>query len=87
VFEHAEREGWALFFDEADALFGKRSEVNDAHDRYASMGINYLLKRLADYEGALILAASQPVDVDAVLAKEALRHRRWRVVRFPRPRA
>jgi len=86
VFERAEREGWALFFDEADALFGKRSEVGNAHDRYANIGINYLLQRLSDYDGTLILAASQRVDVDAALATEALRHRRWRVLRFPRPR-
>ena len=47
-----------LFFDEADALFGKRSEVQDAHDRYANIEIAYLLQRLEAYEGVVILATN-----------------------------
>ena len=45
-----------LFFDEADALFGKRSEVRDAHDRYANIGVSYLLGRLESYQGIVMLA-------------------------------
>ncbi len=87
LFERAEREGAALFFDEADALFGKRSEVRDSHDRYANAAINDLLQRIEAYEGVVILAASPQANIDAALASDEWRRRRWRVVRFPRPRA
>jgi hypothetical protein len=50
-----------LFFDEADALFGKRSEVKDAHDRYANMEVGYLLQRLESFEGVAVFATSSPV--------------------------
>ena len=86
LFERAEREGAALFFDEADALFGKRTDVRDSRDRYANAAINDLLQRIEAFEGVLILAASPQADIDAALAGEAWRRRRWRVVRFPRPR-
>jgi len=87
LFERAEREGAALFFDEADALFGKRTDVRDSHDRYANAAINDLLQRIEAFEGVLILAASPQADIDAALASDEWRRRRWRVVRFPRPRA
>src|SRR5207244_7964094 len=56
VFDAAEDGGAILFFDEADALFGKRSEVKDSHDRYANIEINYLLQRMESYRGLAILA-------------------------------
>jgi hypothetical protein len=87
LFERAEREGAALFFDEADALFGKRSEVRDSHDRYANAAINDLLQRIEAFEGVVILATSPQANIDAALANDEWRRRRWRVVRFPRPRA
>ncbi len=86
LFERAEREGAALFFDEADALFGKRSDVRDSHDRYANAAIDDLLQRIAAYEGVLIVAASPQANIDEALASDEWRRRRWRVVRFPRPR-
>jgi len=58
VFEEADRADAVLFFDEADALFGKRSEVKDAHDRYANIEIDYLLQRIEQFEGVAILATN-----------------------------
>jgi len=84
AFERAERSGAALFFDEADALFGRRSDVRDSHDRYANTAIDTVLRRLRDYKGTLIVAVSPQVNVDAALAAEQW-PRPWRVVRFPRP--
>jgi SpoVK/Ycf46/Vps4 family AAA+-type ATPase len=52
------RGGAVLFFDEADALFGKRTEVKDAHDRYANVEINYFLKRVEDYRGLVVVSSS-----------------------------
>ena len=59
VFDAAEEGGALLLFDEADALFGKRSEVKDSHDRYANIEVNYLLQRMEDYRGVAILATNQ----------------------------
>lgn len=61
LFERAERQDWVLFFDEADALFGRRTEVSDAHDRYANESTDYVLQRLERYEGLVILASNRPV--------------------------
>jgi SpoVK/Ycf46/Vps4 family AAA+-type ATPase len=58
LFDAAEDGGAILFFDEADALFGKRSEVKDSHDRYANIEINYLLQRMEAYRGLAILATN-----------------------------
>ena len=58
IFEAAEGSNAILFFDEADALFGKRSEVSDAHDRYANIEVAYLLQRMEAYAGAVILATN-----------------------------
>jgi SpoVK/Ycf46/Vps4 family AAA+-type ATPase len=58
VFRNAERSGSLLFFDEADALFGRRTSVKDAHDRYANLETNYLLQRLERYRGVAILATN-----------------------------
>jgi len=64
IFDAAGEDGWILFFDEADALFGKRSEVKDSHDRYANMVISYLLQRLENHRGLIILATDTNANVD-----------------------
>jgi SpoVK/Ycf46/Vps4 family AAA+-type ATPase len=64
VFETAEARHSILFFDEADALFGKRSEVKDSHDRFANIEVNYLLQRMEDYDGVAILATSHKDNID-----------------------
>jgi SpoVK/Ycf46/Vps4 family AAA+-type ATPase len=83
LFEQAEQKDFVLFFDEADALFGRRTEVRYSHDRYANEAIDYLLQRIEAYEGALIVASNSPKNSDAALTRGGAR-RRWRVVRFPR---
>ncbi len=80
VFAAAEDADAVLFFDEADALFGKRSEVRDSHDRYANIEIAYLLQRLESYEGVAILATNRKKDLDAAF----LRRLRF-IVEFPAP--
>ena len=64
VFAMAEKAGAVLVFDEADALFGKRSEVKDAHDRYANLEVTYLLSRIESYQGLAILATNTVDDID-----------------------
>jgi hypothetical protein len=64
IFETAERAQAVLFFDEADALFGKRTEVADAHDRYANLETAYLLSRLEQFEGLTILATNLRQNID-----------------------
>lgn len=64
LFDAAEDGGAILFFDEADALFGKRSEVKDSHDRYANIEINYLLQRMEAYRGLAILATNMKSALD-----------------------
>ncbi|CAN7554294.1 ATP-binding protein [Mesorhizobium sp. LjNodule214] len=64
VFDAAEASGAVLFFDEADALFGKRSEVKDSHDRYANIEISYLLQRMENYGGLAILATNMKGHLD-----------------------
>ncbi len=64
VFEDAQSSNAILFFDEADALFGKRSDIKDAHDRYANIEVNYLLQRVEGYEGAIILASNLSKNID-----------------------
>jgi len=78
----AAAEGFAalLFFDEADALFGRRTNVQDAHDRYANIEVNYLLQRLEAFEGCAILATNLLQGVD-----EAFLRRFDQVIHFPRP--
>ena len=62
VFAEAESKGWILFFDEADALFGKRTDVKDSHDRYANQEISYLLQRMEAYRGTVMVATqAEPV--------------------------
>jgi len=80
LFDAAEDGGAILFFDEADALFGKRSEVKESHDRYANIEINYLLQRIESYRGLAILATNMKSSLD----KAFLRRLRF-IVNFPFP--
>jgi hypothetical protein len=80
MFDAAENGGAILFFDEADALFGKRSEVKDGHDRYANIEVNYLLQRMEQYRGLAILATNMKSALDTAF----LRRLRF-IVRFPFP--
>lgn len=80
LFDAAEDGGAILFFDEADALFGKRSEVKDSHDRYANIEINYLLQRMEAYRGLAILATNMKGALDSAFVRR-LRF----VVNFPFP--
>jgi SpoVK/Ycf46/Vps4 family AAA+-type ATPase len=64
LFEEAYAAGAILFFDEADAIFGKRTEVRDAHDRYANVEIGYLLQRMEEHDGVTILATNRMRDMD-----------------------
>ena len=80
LFDAAEDGGAILFFDEADALFGKRSEVKDSHDRYANIEINYLLQRMEGYRGLAILATNMKTALDTAF----MRRLRF-IVNFPFP--
>jgi hypothetical protein len=82
LFDAAEREGWILFFDEADALFGKRTSVADAHDRYANQEVSYLLQRIESFGGIVILASNMRHNID-----DAFLRRFQSVVHFPLPKA
>ncbi|HLY02204.1 MAG TPA: ATP-binding protein [Candidatus Cybelea sp.] len=80
LFDAADAGGFILFFDEADALFGKRSEVRDSHDRYANIEVNYLLQRIEAYRGLAILATNAKAALDAAFVRR-LRF----IVNFPHP--
>ncbi len=82
VFDAAEAGGAILLFDEADALFGKRSEVKDSHDRYANIEVSYLLQRMESYRGLAILTTNMKNALDAAF----LRRIRF-IVYFPFPDA
>lgn len=82
VFKKAENKNWILFFDEADALFGKRTGISDAHDKYANQEIAYLLQRLEDYPGLVILASNMRNNVD-----EAFTRRLQSIIHFQKPQA
>jgi len=82
IFDAAEYGGAILLFDEADALFGKRSEVKDSHDRYANIEVSYLLQRMEAYRGLAILTTNQKQALDTAF----LRRLRF-VVQFPFPDA
>jgi SpoVK/Ycf46/Vps4 family AAA+-type ATPase len=64
AFAAAEGQGAILLLDEADALFGRRSEVKDGHDRYVEIEINYLLQKMESYDGLVIVATNAPVKID-----------------------
>jgi ATP-dependent 26S proteasome regulatory subunit len=80
IFGEAQNSNAILFFDEADAIFGKRSEVKDAHDRYANLEISYLLQRMEAYDGVTILATNLRANLD-----EAFTRRLQFAVDFPFP--
>lgn len=80
IFKETSSGNMVLFFDEADALFGKRSEVKDAHDRYANIEINYLLQKMEEHEGIVILATNLGKNMD-----DAFLRRMHFTVEFPFP--
>jgi len=82
VFDAAEASGAILLFDEADALFGKRSEVKDSHDRYANIEVSYLLQRMESYRGLAVLTSNQRAALDPAFTRR-LRF----IVQFPFPDA
>jgi hypothetical protein len=82
VFADAERANCMLFFDECDAMFGKRGAVKEAHDRWANLEVNYLLQRIEDYAGVVILATNLRQNID-----DAFQRRIHVVVEFPAPDA
>jgi SpoVK/Ycf46/Vps4 family AAA+-type ATPase len=82
VFDKAQSRGWILFFDEADALFGKRTDVSDSKDRYANQEVSYLLQRVESFDGVVILATNNRDNMD-----KAFTRRFQVVVNFPMPNA
>jgi hypothetical protein len=82
VFDAAEHRRWLLFFDEADAIFGKRTRVDDSHDRYANQEVSYLLQRIEDFDGVVVLASNLKHNID-----DAFLRRFQSMVHFPMPRA
>lgn len=82
LFAKAENKDWILFFDEADALFGKRTGVKDAHDRYGNQDVSYLLQRVETYNGLVVLASNFKSNID-----EAFMRRFQSVIYFPLPSA
>lgn len=80
VFDVAEKNNAILFFDEADSIFGKRSEVNDSKDRYANTEVSYILQRMEEYDGIVILATNYKKNID-----EAFMRRIRYMVEFPFP--
>jgi AAA+ superfamily predicted ATPase len=82
LFEKATNKDWILFFDEADALFGKRTEVKDAHDRFANQEVAYLLQRIEEFPGLVLLASNLSQNVDP-----AFRRRFQAIIHFPMPTA
>lgn len=80
VFTRAERKNWVLFFDEADALFGKRTNVQSSNDKFANQEVSYLLQRIEDFNGLLILASNFKNNID-----DAFLRRFHNVIHFPIP--
>lgn len=82
VFDMAENKNWILFFDEADALFGKRTATSSSHDKYANQEIAYLLQRIEDFPGLIILATNLKINLDDAFAR-----RFQSMIHFPMPGA
>ncbi|HXB93525.1 MAG TPA: ATP-binding protein, partial [Puia sp.] len=80
LFARAEDKDWILFFDEADAIFSKRTGVKEAHDKYANQEVSYLLQRIEDYNGLVILASNMRNNID-----EAFIRRFNSILHFPMP--
>ena len=81
ILNKAENKDWILFFDEADALFGKRTNISDSHDRYANQEVSYLLQRIEDFDGVIILASNLKGNID-----DAFMRRFQSVIHFPLPK-
>ncbi|MBI5916469.1 MAG: ATP-binding protein [Bacteroidetes bacterium] len=81
LFDKAQNKNWILFFDEADALFGKRTSVRDAHDKYANQEVSYLLQRIESYPGLTILASNFKSNID-----DAFLRRFQAMIFFPIPK-
>ncbi len=81
VFDMAENRRWILFFDEADALFGRRTQVDSAHDRFANQEVSFLLQRIESFNGVVILASNLKSNID-----DAFLRRFHSVVYFPMPK-
>jgi hypothetical protein len=81
VFDMAEHKNWILFFDEADALFGKRTNVSEAHDRFANQEISFLLQRIEEFHGVIILTSNLKTNID-----DAFIRRFHSVIHFPMPK-
>ncbi len=69
LFDKAENKNWILFFDEADAIFGKRTNVRDAHDKYANQEVSYLLQRIETFSGLIILASNYKNNMDKAFTR------------------
>ena len=82
IFDQAQNRRWILFFDEADALFGKRTSTSSSNDRYANQEVSYLLQRVEDFPGLVILATNLKGNID-----EAFARRFQSLVHFPMPDA
>ncbi len=82
LLEHAEKNNWILFFDEADALFGKRSIVKDSHDKYANIEVSHLLDLMESYKGIAMLSTNIKSEIDKTFLR-----RLSNVVQFPFPDA
>lgn len=82
LFSRADNKNWILFFDEADALFGKRTEVSDSHDRYANQEVSYLLQRVENFSGLVILSTNFKTNID-----DAFLRRFNAIIKFPFPDA
>lgn len=82
LFDKAQYKNWILFFDEADAIFGKRTNVRDAHDKYANQEVSYLLQRIENYPGLTILASNYKKNID-----DAFTRRFQAMIYFPIPNA
>jgi AAA+ superfamily predicted ATPase len=80
VFNQAEHKNWILFFDEADALFGKRTQTSSSNDRYANQEVSYLLQRIEDFPGVVILATNLKANLD-----DAFSRRFQSMIHFPVP--
>jgi hypothetical protein len=81
VFDMAEHKNWILFFDEADALFGKRTRVQEAHDRFANQEISFLLQRIEEFHGVVILTSNIKTNID-----DAFVRRFHSIINFPMPK-
>jgi hypothetical protein len=80
LFDMAANKNWILFFDEADALFGKRSQTKDAHDRYANQEVAYLLQRIEEHPGPILLATNLKNNIDPAFTR-----RFHAIIQFPAP--